>query len=223
MRLNDHGEDADDDEERHHRVRVDVASGRRRTVCPCPSHANTVSVMTAPPMQGADVEGDDRRQRDQRVAERVAHDDRALGEALGPRRADVVLVDAPRACSPASSGCRLASEISISAIVGRSRWVNVSMVWIQKSPSQVRGGRRRWSRSAARGSGIGDVVGPGRMNGPARRAPADEERGQAGGAHGLGAVVAAHEPADGAAGQDCHHAPATICHVPKPAKTGLST
>ena len=40
----------------------------------------------------ADVERDDRGDRDERVAERVTHDDRALGEALGASGADVVLV-----------------------------------------------------------------------------------------------------------------------------------
>ena len=63
---------------RHDGIRVDVRRVRRRTGAPMPVQPKTVSVMTAPPMMRADVERDDRRDRDQRVAERVAHDDRAL-------------------------------------------------------------------------------------------------------------------------------------------------
>ncbi len=59
---------------------------------PIPRTEKTVSVMTAPPISAADVEGHDRGDRDQRVAEGMAHDDGPFRQALGPGGPDVVHV-----------------------------------------------------------------------------------------------------------------------------------
>ena len=66
----------------------------------------TVSVRTAPPISAGDVEGDDGGHRDQRVAERVPHHHRALGEALGSGGADVVLVQHLEHAGPRESRVR---------------------------------------------------------------------------------------------------------------------
>ena len=55
--------------------------------------------------QRADVGRHERRDRDQHVAERVTHDDRALGKALGARGADVSPGRGPRACRSGSIAC----------------------------------------------------------------------------------------------------------------------
>ncbi len=52
-----------------------------------------VSVSTAPPKQGAELETDDRHDRQQRVAERVAQDDAPFAEPLGARRPHVVAAE----------------------------------------------------------------------------------------------------------------------------------
>ena len=81
----------DDQEEGHHRVRIAVQqAGLEQPAHRVPLEDGLGDHGAAE--QAADVEGDDGGERDERVAEGVPHDDRPLGEALGPGRADVVLV-----------------------------------------------------------------------------------------------------------------------------------
>ena len=61
------------------------------TSLPTPVRLNTVSVMIAPPSSAAEVEADHRDERRQAGPQAVLADHPALGEALGARRADVVL------------------------------------------------------------------------------------------------------------------------------------
>ena len=73
------GEDrerADDDEVGHHRVRLDLVAGESTNSWPMPRQPKIGLGDDRAADERADVERDDRRDRDQRVAERVPHDRR---------------------------------------------------------------------------------------------------------------------------------------------------
>ena len=88
---------ADDDEEGgEQRDPQDRPAGRcwrarRRAACRCPLRPKTVSVMTAPAEQPAEVHAEDRDDRRHAGPQPVLDDDRATWQALGAGRADELL------------------------------------------------------------------------------------------------------------------------------------
>ena len=68
--------------------------------CPRPGQLNVVSVSTAPAEQERHLQPDDGDHRHERVAERVPVDDRALADAAGACRLDVVVLQRPDHVDP---------------------------------------------------------------------------------------------------------------------------
>ena len=118
---------------------------------PMPSHREDGFGDDGAADQRPDVEGDDRGDRDHGVAEGVPHDHGPLGEALGPRRPDVVLVQHLQHAGPGVPG--VAGQRDQDQGQGRQDQVGEQSqgVRTQKSPSSS-ACWHRWSRSAGRGS-----------------------------------------------------------------------